>query len=342
MLAPKTIDNDLGLNFPGEADHWIRVADTNTTHGFRYEFDEKTRCDERPLRLDQMVNYVTPGFATAVFVSAGGVGRIRTTAESHRRIAIIEVMGRHSGFIALGTAYGQPDIILIPEHPIDLPVLVDRVKSTYERQLNVVLVCGEGIMDASGRELGASETTASDPAGNVLLSGAAEHLRQLLIDQIGDDFFKSAARIDSAKRAIFTRKVGHTQRGGRPLAFDRFLAAQLGGKAVEMLLEGQNGAVATVTYDNDNGFTVGSFPGNGLRDNWGVIHARQVHKSFYDRQRLHISEFGARYLMPIFANAIGADDAEYIRQSLFDTGNLFYKYHSINRDIAKRTRYVDP
>ena len=60
-----------------------------------------------------------PGYATAVFVSATGVQRIRTTAESHRRIAIIEVMGRHSGYLALGTAYGQPDILLVPEHPLD-------------------------------------------------------------------------------------------------------------------------------------------------------------------------------------------------------------------------------
>ena len=62
-----------------------------------------------------MINYVTPGFATAVYVSATGVQRIRTTAESHRRIAIVEVMGRHSGYLALGAAYGQPDIVLIPE-----------------------------------------------------------------------------------------------------------------------------------------------------------------------------------------------------------------------------------
>ena len=67
-----------------------------------------------------MVNYVTPGYATAVFVSAEGVRRIRTTAESHRRIAIVEVMGRHSGYIALGTAYGQPDIMLVPEHPLNV------------------------------------------------------------------------------------------------------------------------------------------------------------------------------------------------------------------------------
>ena len=123
-----------------------------------------------------MVNYVTPGYATAVFVSASGVERIRTTAESHRRIAIIEVMGRHSGYIALGTAYGRPDIILVPEHPLDLELLVERVKQIYDLQKNVVIVCGEGIVDEQGHELGA-ETKSTDPAGNVVLSGAAEALR---------------------------------------------------------------------------------------------------------------------------------------------------------------------
>src|ERR1019366_1598499 len=86
--------------------------------------------------LGQMVNYVTPGFATAVFVSSWGVGRIRTTAESHRRIAIIEVMGRHSGYLALGAAYGQPDIVLIPEVPLNVERLVERVLDTYEMQKN--------------------------------------------------------------------------------------------------------------------------------------------------------------------------------------------------------------
>src|SRR5204863_2359635 len=112
--------------------------------------------------LDYMVNYVTPGYATAVFVSATGVERIRTTAESHRRIAIIEVMGRHSGYLALGTAYGRPDIILVPEQSLDLEHLVERVKHIYDLQKNVVIVCGEGIVDAQGRELGA-ETKSTDP-----------------------------------------------------------------------------------------------------------------------------------------------------------------------------------
>ena len=71
----------------------------------------------RDFALDEMINFVTPGFATAVYVSALSVQRIRTTAESHRRIAIIEVMGRDCGMIALGTSYGQPDLILVGTTP---------------------------------------------------------------------------------------------------------------------------------------------------------------------------------------------------------------------------------
>ena len=160
-------------------------------------------------------------------MTAQGVERIRTTAESHRRIAIIEVMGRHSGYIALGTAYGQPDIILIPEHPLDIELLVERVKHLYDLQKNVVIVCGEGIVDEQGAELGA-ESTSTDPAGNVALSGAAEALRAKMIQLLGDRYFQRYRRGSSAAEAIFTRKVGHTQRGGRPILFDRFYAALLG------------------------------------------------------------------------------------------------------------------
>src|SRR5260221_4287590 len=126
-LAPKTIDNDLGLNYRHEPDEWKREP-SETPAGYRYvRGPSRTRFD-----LEHMVNYATPGYATAVFVSAWGVQRIRTTAESHRRIAIIEVMGRHSGYLALGAAYGQPDIVLIPEQPLNRDRLVERVLEIYE------------------------------------------------------------------------------------------------------------------------------------------------------------------------------------------------------------------
>jgi len=185
VLAPKTIDNDLGLNYPSEPDEFVRVNDTNTPGGFRY----KRTASRALFDPEHMVNYVTPGYATAVFVTASGIERIRTTAESHRRIALIEVMGRHSGYIALGSAYGRPDIVLVPEHPLDLEHLAERVKHIYDLQKNVVIVCGEGIVDDQGSELGA-ETKSTDPAGNIQFSGAAEALRMKLIQMIGDKYFQ--------------------------------------------------------------------------------------------------------------------------------------------------------
>ena len=335
VLAPKTIDNDLGLNYASEPDEWVRSHDPAAQNGMRYRRSESQSVFD----LEQMVNYVTPGYATAVFVSASGVERLRTTAESHRRIAIVEVMGRHSGYIALGSTYGRPDIVLVPEVPLDVDHLADRVKSIYDLQKNVVIVCGEGIVDAQGNELGAESRT-FDPAGNVALSGAAEALRAKLIQMLGDKYFQSYRRSESAREAIFTRKVGHTQRGGRPIAFDRFYAAQLGAKAVELLNDGRNNAVSVIQYSKSTGFNVEGYDANRFRDRWGLIHARQMHPALYDTKLLKPSRLGIEYLLPIFTSAIGNDDMEHTRQTLFAAGNLTQPYHSINTDINKRIRFL--
>jgi 6-phosphofructokinase 1 len=334
VLCPKTIDNDLGLNYPSEVDECDRV-NCEDQPGFRY-VRQPSRVS---MDLGQMINYVTPGYATSVFVSAGGVERVRTTAESHRRIAIVEVMGRHSGFIALGSTYGQPDLVLIPEIPVNVERVVERVIEVYEVQKNVVIVCGEGIVDDSGAALGATQRS-TDPAGNLVLSGASEALRERLIEALGDDYFRASRRGQGASEVVFTRKIGHTQRGGRPLAFDRFYGAQLGGKAIDMLFEGQNDAVAILQYNDHEGFYVDSIGGNAFRDRWGHIHARSVHPSFYDAQRFQPSALGIEYMLPIFTDAIGPDDVEHIRATLFDSGNLYRPYHSVNTDINKRIRYL--
>jgi 6-phosphofructokinase len=336
VLAPKTIDNDLGLNYRSEPEEYNRepIADPPgyryTRHHSRTEFD-----------LHQMVNFVTPGFATAVFVSASGVQRIRTTAESHRRIAIIEVMGRHSGYLALGSAYGQPDALLVPEHPLNFDRLVEHIQEIYDLQKHAVIVCAEGVVDETGSELGA-EFDSTDPAGNKILSGAGESLRAILIRRLGDSYFTSKRRNESARAAIFTRKVGHTQRGGRPILFDRYHAAQLGGKAVDLLLEGRTNAVSILQYEKERGFYLDGVDGNCFRDRWGLIHARRMHPSFYDPQRMMPSRVGIEYLQPIFGNAIGQDDMEAMRQSLFNSGNLTRPYHSINTDVNKRIWYLEP
>jgi 6-phosphofructokinase len=339
VLAPKTIDNDLGLNYPNEADEWVRTNEPPKAG--KTSFLYKKTAARAEFDLDQMVNYATPGYATAVFVSAGGVERIRTTAESHRRIAIIEVMGRHSGYIALGSAYGRPDLILIPEQPLDLEHMVEKVKHLYDLQKNVVIVCGEGIVDEQGRELGA-ETATTDPAGNKVLSGASEALRAKLIQMIGDKYFQLYRRGETAKEAIFTRKVGHTQRGGRPILFDRFYAAELGAKAVDLLKDGFNNCVSILQWTEKKGFFVDHFDANRLRDRWGIIHARQMHPALYDAKRMWPSKLGIEYLQPIFTDAIGNDDMEHMRSTLFAPGNLSLPYHSINTDIHKRIRYLEP
>jgi 6-phosphofructokinase 1 len=360
VLAPKTIDNDLGLNFRNEPDEWTRLPPNSPTSlvelaatlGTRPTTlkiiqepgQEEIRYCRGPSRtefnLEQMVNYVTPGFATAVYVSASGLQRIRTTAESHRRIAIVEVMGRHSGFIALGSCYGQPDVLLVPEHPVDMDGLVERIKEVYDLQKHCVIVCGEGVIDEHGNELGA-ETATTDPAGNKALSGAAETLRAILIKRLGDSYFTSKRRNESARAAVFTRKVGHTQRGGRPILFDRFYAAQLGGNAIDMLLEGQMNAVSILQWNEQKGFHVDSVWANAFRDRWGLIHARQMHPCFFDPKHFRPSRMGIDYLLPIFTNCVGADDVEAIRTDLFDSGNLLRSYHSVNIDVNKRIRYLE-
>lgn len=336
VLAPKTIDNDLGLNYIDEPNEWVLESKENP---LKPVYSKLPGREE--IQLDEIINYVTPGYATAVFVCAQGVQRIRTTAESHRRIGIIEVMGRQSGYLALGSAFGQPDIILLPETCIDAPRLVERVASLYTLQKHVVIVVGEGIRDETGEPLGSARNSV-DPAGNILYSGAAEELKHLLMQQLGDDFFRKNNRHRNAHEAIFTRKVGHTQRGGRPILFDRSCASRLGGKALELLLDMQNNSVATLQWSQDHGLTVSSIDANKLRDRWREIHPREVHPSFYDAQRFQPSRLGIEYLRPIFTHAIGTDDMEFLRTDLFRPGNLFTRYQSINVDIQKRIEYITP
>lgn len=332
VLAPKTIDNDLGLNYMDEPNEWIQKQEGSKVSYTR----ENSR---REICLDDIVNYATPGYATAVFVAAGAIERIRTTAESHRRIAIVELMGRQSGYISLGSAYGQPDLILIPEVPLNFEKLERRVRELYDLQKHVVIALGEGLRDESGQEMG-NISKSVDPAGNILFNGAAEELAHRLINALGNDYFVNKRRHDSAKAAVFTRKVGHTQRGGRPIQFDRFYATQLGGKAVELLSQRANNHIATLQYNERGGFQLNSIDANQLRDRWSKIHPRLVHPSLYDAERFQPSKLGVEFLKPIFTDAIGADDMEYVRAHLFHAGNLTTRYQSVNISIHKRIQYL--
>ena len=344
VLAPKTIDNDLGLNYHGEPNDWLKQDPELGPDGAPENPGGKPTYVKRPSPLhvsrDTMVNIATPGYATAVLVVAQAIQRIRTTAESHRRIAIVEVMGRDSGFIALGSAYGQPDLILIPEIPIDLRAVETEVKRLYDQQKNVVLVCGEGVRDQSGEQLGAKSAT-TDPGGNVIFQGAAEEIKKHLVECLGDGYFQGKKRHDRAERAIFTRKVGHTQRGGRPVAFDRFHAVRSGARAVDMLHDGESNTVSIINYSERGGFTYESLDATRLRDRWGIIRARTVDPGFYDETLFGPSKVGRDYLRTIFTDALGRDDAEFWLSDMFQPGHLGRRYASVNVDVGKRVRYLE-
>ncbi|MEC9007637.1 MAG: 6-phosphofructokinase [Planctomycetota bacterium] len=225
---------------------------------------------------------------------------------------------------------------MIPEVPLEFDRFAEQVSQIYRQQRHVVAVIGEGITDESGQQLGATSSSV-DPAGNVLFRGAAEALKQRLAAALPRSLLADHA---SAEAAIFTRKIGHTQRGGRPVLFDRFHAACLGGQAVDLLHQGRPDHIATLQWSPENGFSVDGISASQLRDRWGVVRPRLVHRSFFDDQQWKVSPRGHDYLRAIFTDAVGADDVEHLRGDLFDSGHLATGFQSVNVKLAQRVRRV--
>jgi 6-phosphofructokinase 1 len=166
------------------------------------------------------------GFDTAVSFATDAIDRLHTTAEAHRRIMVVEVMGRHAGWIALhaGVA-GGADVILIPEIPYDVEKVVECIRARDGRGARFsIVVVAEGAVQKGGKASLVVEATAGHQER---LGGAGVACARQLEELTGKE----------------TRHVvlGHLQRGGAPTAFDRTLATRFGGKAVELLMRGQYG-----------------------------------------------------------------------------------------------------
>jgi 6-phosphofructokinase 1 len=168
------------------------------------------------------------GFDTAVSFATDAIDRLHTTAEAHRRIMVVEVMGRYAGWIALysGVA-GGADAILIPEIPYDLSIVADRLKERdkWGARFSIVVVA-EGAVPVGGRLKLLEEAH----------DGFAERL-----GGIGAQVCEKLATLTGKE----TRSVvlGHLQRGGAPTSFDRVLATRFGGKAVELVNRGEFGTM---------------------------------------------------------------------------------------------------
>jgi 6-phosphofructokinase 1 len=175
---------------------------------------------------------VTFGFDTAVHVASEAIDRLHTTAESHNRILVVEVMGRSAGWIALHSGVaGGADVILIPEIPFDIDEVCRLIARRHERgrYFSIVVVAEGATPKAGTMELVTGEV---DEFGHPRLGGIGQRLEREIEQRTGYE--------------TRTTVLGHIQRGGTPTAFDRVLATRLGLAAVEAAHAGQWGMMTAL------------------------------------------------------------------------------------------------
>ncbi len=178
----------------------------------------------------------TFGFQTAVQIATEAVDKLKTTAASHNRTFILEVMGRDAGWIALHTAIaGGADVCLIPEIPYDIDKVKERLEQEYDKKNRgyAIIVIAEGAMPKDGQVVGSK----SQEVGyeNIRLGGVAYELSHQLKERGFEPDIRETV-------------LGHIQRGGVPTAYDRVLATQFGVKAFELVLEGKFGRMVAYRH----------------------------------------------------------------------------------------------
>ncbi len=173
----------------------------------------------------------TFGFDTAVGIATEAIDRLHTTAESHMRVLVVEVMGRHAGWIALHSGLaGGANVILIPEQRFDIERVCDWVTSRFKASYAPIVVVAEGATPRDGEMILKDGTL--DSFGHVRLSGVGEWLAKEIEKRTGKE-----AR---------TTVLGHVQRGGTPSAFDRWLATRFGLHAIEAVRDGDFGTMVAL------------------------------------------------------------------------------------------------
>ncbi|KQV76238.1 6-phosphofructokinase [Aeromicrobium sp. Root344] len=174
----------------------------------------------------------TFGFDTAVNIAMEAIDRLHTTAESHHRVLVVEVMGRHAGWIALHAGLaGGANIILIPERPFDIDKVCAQVESRFATHYSPIIVVSEGAVPADGGSM-SLVSGQKDAFGHVRLGGIGDRLASEIEERTGQE-----------ARAVV---LGHIQRGGTPTAFDRWLATRFGLHAIQAVHEGDFGTMVAL------------------------------------------------------------------------------------------------
>ncbi|MFZ2360525.1 MAG: ATP-dependent 6-phosphofructokinase [Anaerolineae bacterium] len=182
----------------------------------------------------------TFGFDTAVSVATEAIDRLRTTAESHHRAMIVEVMGRQAGWIALHSGVaGGADVVLIPEKPFDLEIIYRRLQHSFAAvQRSAIVVVAEGAHTQGGSPIFRRRPGSLDKQR---LGGIGEHLAQLLQERQEQD--PASGDLDWDIRVTV---LGHVQRGGTPSSTDRVLATRFGAAAVRLIARGKLGRMVAL------------------------------------------------------------------------------------------------
>ena len=177
----------------------------------------------------------TFGFDTAVNIATEAIDRLHTTAESHHRVLVVEVMGRHAGWIALHSGLaGGANVVLIPEQPFDIDAVCAHVEHRFQTHYAPIIVVSEGAVPKESE----------GESGMTLLTGEKDAFGHVRLGGIGDRLAKEIeARTGKEARAVV---LGHIQRGGTPTAFDRVLATRLGLAAIDAVHEGDFGKMVAL------------------------------------------------------------------------------------------------
>ena len=182
----------------------------------------------------------TFGFDTAVAVATEAIDRLHTTAESHNRVMVVEVMGRHTGWIAVMSGIaGGADVCLIPEHPITVEETCEEIRRRHARGKSFsIVVVSEGyeLTFASGETQVVTRGEGVDEFGHVRLGGVGELVAREIEQRTG---FETRVTV-----------LGHVQRGGTPTARDRVLATRFGLKAADLVHDGRFGLMAALRGDD--------------------------------------------------------------------------------------------
>jgi 6-phosphofructokinase 1 len=186
-----------------------------------------------PKTIDNDLNATdfTFGFDTAVNIAVEAIDRLHTTAESHHRVLVVEVMGRHAGWIALHSGLaGGASQVLIPEIPFDIEKVCEVIENRFHQQFAPIVVVAEGAVPVEGTM--ETVTQELDAFGHVRLGGIADRLAKEIERRTGKE-----------ARAVV---IGHVQRGGTPTAFDRWLATRFGLHAITAVHDGDFGVMVAL------------------------------------------------------------------------------------------------